>query len=102
MTELTCGDLHFEFNKRSVTVGELRARLTPKEMQVLSYLAHRPNKVVDRMRLLEAAWGPAGLEHPEYLRVLVAQLRRKIALIPEQPRYLVTEPWVGYRLNPQG
>ncbi len=102
MTELTCGDLHFDFGKRHVTVGEMSARLTPKEMQVLSYLAHRPNKVVDRLRLLETAWGPAGLEHPEYLRVLVAQLRRKIEVQPEHPRYLVTEPWVGYRLNPEG
>ena len=102
MASLDCGAFRIDFRKRQVSVDGNTARLTPKELQVLAYLAHRPNKVVERTRLLESTWGPAGLDHPEYLRVLVAQLRRKIEVQPEHPRYLVTEAWVGYRFNPEG
>jgi len=100
MSSLTCGAFRIDFRKRQVTIDDQVARLTPKELQVLAYLAHHPNRVVDRARLLEAAWGPSGPEHPEYLRVLVAQLRRKIERQPDRPQYLVTEAWVGYRFNP--
>ena len=72
-------------------------RLTPKEFDLLLYFARAPRRVLTHKLLLRAIWGPAGEDQPEYLRVLIAQLRKKIGL-----RYIVSEPWIGYRFDPAG
>ena len=77
-------------------------RLTPKEFDLFVYLARHPNRVLTHRTLLEAVWGEASQEQPEYLRVFMGQLRKKLEADPSNPRYLVTEPWVGYRFNPAG
>ena len=76
-------------------------RLTPKEFELLLYLARHAGRVVTHRALLLAIWGPNSVEQPEHLRVLVAQLRKKIDA-EDTPRYIITEPWVGYRFEPAG
>ena len=75
-------------------------RLTPKEFELMVFLAQHPGKVVSHRALLAAVWGPNATEQPEYLRVFVGQLRKKLEPDPSSPRYILTEPWVGYRFNP--
>jgi hypothetical protein len=77
-------------------------RLTPKEFDLFVYMARRPNRVLTHASLLEAVWGVASQEQPEYLRVFMGQLRKKLEPDPSAPKYLLTEPWVGYRFNPKG
>jgi two-component system, OmpR family, KDP operon response regulator KdpE len=72
-------------------------RLTPKEFELLTYLAQRPGRVLTHRAILKAVWGPNAVDQPEHLRVLVASLRKKIEPSPSSPRYILTEPWVGYR-----
>lgn len=72
-------------------------RLTPKEFDLLSYLVAHPDTAIPHTKLLQAVWGPDYGDQVEYLRVFVNQLRKKIELDPAQPKYLLTEPWVGYR-----
>jgi len=74
-------------------------RLTPKELDVLRYLALHAGKVVTHRELLQAVWGPDYGDEVDYLRVIVNQLRKKIEADPSHPVYLLTEPWVGYRLQ---
>ncbi len=82
---------------RSISGGRT-VRLTPKEFDVLRYLSSHPNKTVGHRELLQAVWGPDYGDEVDYLRVVVNQLRKKIEANPGQPVYLLTEPWVGYRL----
>jgi two-component system KDP operon response regulator KdpE len=100
LTDLDVGDFRVDLAARRVYVGGLEVRLTPKEFDLFVYLARRPNRVIEHRRLLEAVWGESSREHPEYLRVFVGQLRKKLEPVPSAPRYLATEPWVGYRFNP--
>ena len=72
-------------------------RLTPKEFDLLRYLTLHPNRAIPHRELLQAVWGPDYGDEVEYLRVFVKQLRRKIEPKPDKPRYILTEPWVGYR-----
>ncbi|HEV8317770.1 MAG TPA: response regulator transcription factor [Vicinamibacterales bacterium] len=72
-------------------------RLTPKEFELLTYLAQHPGRVLTHRAILKAVWGPHVVDQPEHLRVLVAALRRKIEEDPSSPKYILTEPWVGYR-----
>ena len=72
-------------------------RLTPKEFELLTYLAQHPGRVMTHRALLKAIWGPHATDQPEHLRVLVGSLRKKIEPDPSSPRYILTEPWVGYR-----
>jgi two-component system KDP operon response regulator KdpE len=72
-------------------------RLTPKEFELLHYLIMNANKPVPHRKLLQTLWGPDYGEEVEYLRVFVSQLRKKIEADPAHPRYIVTEPWLGYR-----
>lgn len=74
-------------------------RLTPKEFDLLNYLIATPNIPIPHTKLLQAVWGPDYGDQVEYLRVFVNQLRKKIELDPSKPRYLHTEPWVGYRFE---
>jgi two-component system, OmpR family, KDP operon response regulator KdpE len=74
-------------------------RLTPKEFDVLQYLISNANVPVPHTKLLQAVWGPDYGGEVEYLRVFVNQLRKKIEPEPAKPRYILTEPWVGYRFQ---
>jgi two-component system KDP operon response regulator KdpE len=102
-TELTpfeVGEFRIDLQTRRVHVRGHEVRLTPKEFDLFVYLARRPNRVIEHRRLLEAVWGETAQEHPEYLRVFVGQLRKKLEPNPAVPRHLATEPWIGYRFNP--
>jgi two-component system KDP operon response regulator KdpE len=83
-----------------VLVRDAEVHLTPKEFDLLVYFARNADRVLTHKVLLRAVWGAAGADQPEYLRVLVAQLRKKIEPKSE-PQYILSEPWVGYRLSPQ-
>ncbi len=96
------GDFRVDLEARRVHARGQEVRLTPKEFELFVYLARHPNRVVTHRTLLEAVWGEASQEQPEYLRVFMGQLRKKLEPDPSNPRYLVTEPWVGYRFNPNG
>jgi len=96
------GDFRIDLEARRVHVRGSEVRLTPKEFDLFVYMARHPNRVITHRTLLEAVWGEASQEQPEYLRVFMGQLRKKLEPDPSQPRYLVTEPLVGYRFNPNG
>jgi len=96
------GDFHIDLDTHSVRVEGREVHLTPKEFELLVYLARRPGKVVAHRPLLRAVWGPNSTEQPEYLRVFIGQLRKKIETEASSPRYLHTEPWIGYRFDPTG
>jgi two-component system KDP operon response regulator KdpE len=95
---LALGTTEIDFDSRQVTAGGRRVRLTPKEFDLLRYLVAHANKVVSHRQMLQAVWGPDYGDEVDYLRVVVNQLRKKIEARPSQPVYLLTEPWVGYRL----
>ena len=92
------GDLEIDFDRRRVTKGDTEIRLTPKEFELLALFAHNPDRVLTHRTILKAIWGPNAVDNPEHLWVLVGQLRKKIEADPTHPQYLVSEPWVGYRL----
>ena len=94
------GDFRVDLEARRVHAHGREIRLTPKEFELFVYMARHPNRVIAHRTLLEAVWGEASQEQPEYLRVFMGQLRKKLEPDPSNPRYLVTEPWVGYRFNP--
>jgi len=96
------GDFRIDLDAHTVTVRKRPVRLTPKEFDLLVHLARHPGKVVTHRALLAAVWGPSSVEQPEYLRVFVGQLRHKVEPDPANPRYILTEPWVGYRFQPGG
>jgi two-component system, OmpR family, KDP operon response regulator KdpE len=95
--QLTRGDLTIDFDRRRVHRGELEIRLTPKEFELLTLLVTHAGRVLTHRTILKAIWGTHGVDQPEHLRVLMGQLRKKIEPDPANPRYLLTEPWVGYR-----
>jgi two-component system KDP operon response regulator KdpE len=92
-------DLRIDLVAHQVTVSEREVHLTPKEFDLLVYLARRPGKVVSHRALLGAVWGGDSTEQVEYLRVFVGQLRKKLEPDASSPRYILTEPWVGYRFH---
>lgn len=94
------GDFRIDTAAHKVTVRNAEVRLTPKEFELLAFLARRPGKVVSHRTLLGAIWGGQSTEQVEYLRVFVGQLRKKLEPNASSPRYIVTEPWVGYRFEP--
>ena len=93
-------DLKIDFEKRLVNVKNRPVRLTPKEFELLRHLVANRGKALGHRRLLQAVWGPDYGEETEYLRVFINQLRKKIEPDPHKPRYIHTEPWVGYRFDP--
>ena len=93
-------DLKIDFEKRSVSVKGQPVRLTPKEFELLRHLVANQGKAQGHRRLLQAVWGPDYGEETEYLRVFINQLRKKIEPDPKNPRFIHTEPWVGYRFEP--
>jgi two-component system KDP operon response regulator KdpE len=99
---IEAGDFRIDLESHSVELKGREVRLTPKEFELLVYLARHPGKVLTRRALLAAVWGEASMENPQYLHVFVGHLRKKLEPHEQQPRYIVTEPWVGYRFNPGG
>jgi two-component system KDP operon response regulator KdpE len=97
---LEIGDFRIDQSTRTVTVKSAELKLTPKEFDLLTYLARHPRRVIPHRTLLAAVWGDVFTQQPEYLRVFVGQLRKKIEDDPANPRYLLTERWVGYRFEP--
>ncbi len=95
------GHFRMDIERHHTAIQGAEVHLTPKEFDLLLYLLRNADRVLTHKTLLRAVWGAAGLGQPEYLRVLIAQLRKKIE--PEsEPIYIFSEPWVGYRLNPSG
>jgi len=92
-------DLLVDFEARQVTVKGRDVHLTPKEFELLRQLVMNAGKPITHRRLLQAVWGPDYGDEPEYLRVMINQLRKKIESNPARPRMILTEPWVGYRFQ---
>jgi len=93
------GDLAIDVDRRRVMRGADELRLTPKEFELLVFLAQHPGRVLTHRTILKAIWGPNAVGQPEHLRVLVNSLRRKLERDPARPQYILTEPWVGYRFS---
>lgn len=93
------GDVAADFDKRSITLSGVEVHLTPNEYKLLQVLIKHAGRVVTQRQLLNEVWGPQHTEQSQYLRVYVAQLRRKLERDPARPRHLHTEPGVGYRLS---
>lgn len=94
------GDFHVDLEARDVSVGGKDIRLSPKEFDLLVYFISHPGKVLTHRTLLAKIWGGNYVEQTEYLRVFVSHLRKKIEPDPARPRYILTDPWVGYRFVP--
>lgn len=92
-------DLTIDFEARQVTVRDRDVHLTPKEYDVLKHLVANQGKPLTHRRLLQAVWGPDYGEETESLRVVINQLRKKLEADPARPKYILTEPWVGYRFQ---
>ncbi len=99
---LKLGDLEIDNVRHRVTRGGAEIKLTPKEFELLSCLARNAGRVVTHKQILTAVWGPAHTEHTQYLRVYVGHLRQKIEDDPDDPRILLTEPGIGYRIADVG
>ncbi|HET6199905.1 MAG: response regulator transcription factor [Candidatus Acidiferrales bacterium] len=99
MPSFVSKDLRIDFERRNVAVQERSVRLTPKEFDILRLLVANAGKAVPHRTLLQTVWGPDYGEETEYLRVFINQLRKKIEPDPRRPRYIRTEPWVGYRFE---
>ncbi len=97
---LETGDFRLDLETRSVTVQGKDIHLTPKELELLTHLIRHAGKVLTHRKLLTAIWGGNYAEQTEYLRVFIGQLRKKIEPDPALPRYILTEPWIGYRFDP--
>ena len=98
--QIVAGDFVIDIPQHRVTVRGQDVHLTPKQFDLLVVLAQHPGQVLTHRTLLHAVWG-TNADQPEYLRVNIGQLRKKIE-ISEEPAYIVTEPWVGYRFRPTG
>lgn len=96
---IVAGDITVDLSKRLVTVGGTPVRLSRKEYDLLRILASHAGKVITHQQLLQEVWGQAYVEETQYLRVYIGQLRQKLEKEPAAPKYLVTEPGVGYRLQ---
>ncbi len=94
-------DVTIDFESRQVTVRGRTVHLTPKEFDVLKHLVANQGKPLTHRRLLQSVWGPDYGEETENLRVVINQLRKKIESDPAHPKYILTEPWIGYRFQPQ-
>jgi two-component system KDP operon response regulator KdpE len=97
---ISAGDFYIDIAQHRVVVRGQDTHLTPKQFDLLVCLAQHPGQVLTHRALLHAVWG-TNADQPEYLRVNIGQLRKKIELTDE-PAYIVTEPWIGYRFRPTG
>lgn len=96
---LRVSDLEVDSVRHRVTRGGAELKLTPKEFELLSFLARHAGRVVTHRQILTAVWGPAHTEDTQYLRVYIGQLRQKIEEKPDDPRVVLTEPGIGYRIS---
>ena len=96
---LEAGDFRIDLDAHTATQAGKELRLTPKEFDLLVHLMRNAGKVLTHRALLGAVWGGEYTEQNEYLRVFIGQLRKKIEPNPSEPRYILTEPWIGYRFN---
>jgi two-component system, OmpR family, KDP operon response regulator KdpE len=101
-TRLEIGDFVADFELHSVSVRGNPVHLTPKEFQLLVFFLKNEGKVLTHRKILASVWDGNAVEQTEYLRVFVGNLRKKFERDPADPKYIVTEPWVGYRFNPEG
>lgn len=99
-SKIEAGDFQIDLLTRLVTVRGREVRLTPKEFDLLTYLAKNPGRVMTHHTLLAAVWGGASTQQPEYLHVFMNHLRKKLEPEDGSVRYIVTEKWVGYRFEP--
>jgi two-component system KDP operon response regulator KdpE len=99
---IAIGDLRIDLARREVTLADRALHLTPNEYRVLTLLARNPGKVLTHRQILKEVWGPTHAGETHYLRVYMAQLRRKIEADPARPELLITEPSVGYRMRDGG
>ncbi len=97
---ISVGDFTLDHSKRQVSVNGADIHLTPKEFELLAYLIEHHDRVITHRTLLSKIWGGDYTEQTEYLRVFIGNLRKKIEPTPSKPRYILTEPWVGYRFTP--
>jgi two-component system KDP operon response regulator KdpE len=97
---LEADDFRIDLETRDVSVSGKAVRLSPKEFELLVYFMRHPGKVLTHRNLLNAVWGGNCVEQTEYLRVFIRHLRMKLEPDPKRPRYILTEPWVGYRFVP--
>ncbi len=97
--KLTFGDLELDLEKRVVLRGGVEVHLTPIEYRLLAYLAQHAGKVLTHRQILSEVWGPGAAHHTHYVRVHLAELRKKIEADPARPKLILTEPGVGYRLR---
>ena len=97
---IEAGDFRVDTETRAVTVCGQEVHLTPREYELLLYFVRHPDIVLTHRVLLSAVWGGDYVEQTEYLRVFVRHLRKKIEPEPANPRYILTDPWTGYRFNP--
>ncbi|WP_433974493.1 response regulator transcription factor [Tunturiibacter lichenicola] len=97
---ISAGDFHIDIPQHRVVVRGQETHLTPKQFDLLVCLAQHPGQVLTHRALLHAVWG-TNADQPEYLRVNIGQLRKKIEL-SDEPAYIITEPWIGYRFRPTG
>lgn len=100
-SRIEVGDFVIDVDAHTVNVSGRSIHLTPKEFDLMLLLARAPHRVLTHKVLLRAIWGPAGAEQPDYLRVLIAGLRKKLEQ-DEERKYIHSEPWVGYRFQPNG
>jgi two-component system KDP operon response regulator KdpE len=98
-SKVQLGEIEIDFEARQVTGSKGPIRLTPTEFELLSYLVAHANKSIGHRELLRAIWGPDYGGENEYLRVFINHLRKKLERTPAKPKYLLTDPWVGYRLH---
>jgi two-component system KDP operon response regulator KdpE len=99
-TVLKAGDFNIDLEAHSVRVKDQEVHLTPKEFDLLVHMMRHQGKVLTHRSLLAAVWGGNYVEQNEYLRVFIGQLRKKLEPDPATPRYILTEPWIGYRFDP--
>jgi two-component system, OmpR family, KDP operon response regulator KdpE len=97
--KIRVGTILIDFDARAISREGESVHLTPKELDLLRYLTQRANQVLSHRELLQAVWGPDYGDQVDYLRVFVKNLRKKIEANPEDPQYILTEPWVGYRFK---
>jgi two-component system KDP operon response regulator KdpE len=97
--KIQIGGLVIDFVARTVSKGDKPVHLTPKELDLLRYLTLHPGHVISHRELLQAVWGPDYGNQVDYLRVFIKNLRKKVERNPDNPEYILTEPWVGYRFN---
>jgi two-component system KDP operon response regulator KdpE len=98
--QIEVGDFKVDAERHQAAVKGREIHLTPKEFELLLFMVQHPGIVLTHHKLLGAVWGGNNIEQTEYLRVFIGQLRKKLETDPSNPKYILTEPWIGYRFNP--